>query len=153
VEEVKVQNILCCWFKHQGYSVECCEELESGNKIDLRAKSGCEEWLVEVKGDYDRKVSQYQTNFDTGMGQLLKSITRLDDRIKYAIAIPINSTERKEKFSYRLILPKYSKSLVFEVLNIHLILVRDDKSVEVIAPCKVKEVLCKIKGEKTTGST
>lgn len=104
------------------------------------AQSKDEEWFVETKGNYSTTAS-YQIDFDTGMGQLLKSITRLDDKTKYAIGIPFSSTERLEKFSYRLILPKYSKSLVFEKLNIHLILIRDDKSVEIIKPDEVRNFL------------
>jgi len=71
------------------------------------------------------------------MGQILKSISVLNEGIKYAICIPFSRTERGEKLSYRLILKKYSKSLVFELLNIHIILVRDDESIEIIYPQKV----------------
>jgi hypothetical protein len=136
VKEDEVKENISNWFKSHSYSVFCDVKSESGNKIDLLAKSKDEEWFVETKGDYSRTES-YQVDFDTGMGQLLKSITRLDGKTKYAIAIPFSSTERQDRFSYRLILPKYSKSLVFEKLNIHLILVRDDKSVEIIEPDKV----------------
>ena len=141
MNENKVKEILCDWFKGHGYSIFFDIKSESGNKIDLLAKSKYEEWFVEIKGDYDKETAQYQTNFETGMGQLLKSITRLDDKTKYAIGIPFSRTERLEKFSYRLILPKYSKSLVFEKLNIHLILIRDGKSVEIIKPDEVRDFL------------
>ena len=144
MKEAEVQQILRGWFQNRGYLVLEDAESEGGNKIDLVAKSEHEDWLVEIKGDYDRSTAQYNVNFDTGMGQLLKSITRLDSRTKYAIGIPISRTEQGEKLSYRLILPKYSRSLVFEALNIHLLLVRDDRSVEIIAPDEVRSFLSSI---------
>lgn len=141
MKEHKVQEVLIEWLQRQGYSVAENVDTGSGNKIDLVAKSEHVEWLVEAKGDYDKKTAQYIVNFDTGIGQLLKSISRLDERTKYAIAIPISRTERGEKLSYRQILPKYRRSLAFKVLNIHLLLVRDDKSVEVITPCQAMNFL------------
>ncbi len=33
--------------------------------------------------DYDRNIAQYNVNFDTGMGQILKSITTLNEETKY----------------------------------------------------------------------
>ena len=144
MREVDVQRVLSGWFRHQGYSVFENTELESGNRIDLVAKSENEDWFVEIKGDRDRSTAQFNEAFDSGMGQLLKSIIRLDARTKYAIGIPISRAERGEKLSYRRILPKYAKSLVFEVLNIHLLLVRDDRSVEVVTPSEVKAFLSSI---------
>lgn len=144
MKEAEVQRILCRWFQSQGYSVFENIKVGGGNRLDLAAESEHEDWFVEVKGDYDASTAQYSVNFNTGMGQLLRSITKLDDRTKYAMGIPFSRTERGEKLSYRLILPKYAKSLVFEVLNIHLLLVRDDRSVEVIEPGKVRGYLSSI---------
>jgi len=112
--------------------------------VDLVATKENEKWIIEVKGDYDRNTAQYNVNFDTGMGQLLKSITIIDDKTKYAICIPFSRTERGEKLSYRLILKKYSKSIIFEMLNIHLILIRDDESVEIISPKNIIKFLTSI---------
>ena len=102
--EAEVQRVLRNWFRKRGYSVLENVKLEGGNRIDFVAKSERDEWFVEVKGDYDKNVAQYSVNFDTGMGQLLKGITRLDGQTKYAIGIPISRTERGERLSYRRIL-------------------------------------------------
>ena len=142
--EGDVQKILRDWFRNNGYKVTEDEKWKAGNKVDLLAESENDTWIVEVKGDYDCDTAQYTVNFDTGLGQLLKSITQLDDQTKYAIGIPFSRTERGEKFSYRLILPKYSKSLVFEKLNIHFLLIWDDGSVEVIEPDRVNVFLGEI---------
>ena len=141
MREDEVQEIMKNWLKGRRFEVLENAQIDSGNKVDLIAKKGNEEWIIEVKGDYDRNTAQYNVNFDTGMGQILKSITTLNSETKYAICIPFSRTEQGAKFSYRLILKKYSKSLVFEVLNIYIILVRDDESVEVIHPKDVRAFL------------
>lgn len=141
MREEEVQEIIKNWLKGSRFEVSENVRINSGNKVDLIAKKGNEEWIIEVKGDYDRNTAQYNVNFDTGMGQILKSITTLNNEIRYAICIPFSRTEQGAKFSYRLILKKYSKSLVFEVLNIYIILVRDDESVEVIPPKDVRALL------------
>lgn len=141
MEEQQVQTILKEWFKDTGYNVVEHGYLDSENKIDIIARKGSECWVIEVKGDYDKNTAQYNVNFDTGMGQILKSITKLDSNTKYGICIPFSKTERREKLSYRLILPKYSKSIIFEILNLHLILVRDDGSVEIVSPNGVRSIL------------
>jgi hypothetical protein len=139
--EREVERVLERWFRGRGYSVQKDMTLEGGNEVDLVAKSAREEWFVEIKGDYDASTAQYNVNFDTGMGQLLKGITRLDDHTRYAIGIPISRAERGERLSYRLVLPKYSRSLAFQALSIHFLLVRDDESVEVVTPDRANAFL------------
>jgi len=46
MNEDKVKEILCDWFKSHGYSISFDKKSESGNKIDLVAQSKDEEWLV-----------------------------------------------------------------------------------------------------------
>ena len=144
MKEKEVQKVLKEWFENKGFKVIENVKVNSENCVDLVATKENEKWIIEVKGDYDRNTAQYNVNFDTGMGQLLKSITIIDDKTKYAICIPFSRTERGEKLSYRLILKKYSKSIIFEILNIHLILIRDDESVEIISPNNVRKFLTSI---------
>lgn len=144
MEEAHVQAIIAKWFRNRVFDVEKNSYLDTKNEIDVVAKKGLEQWIVEVKGDYDGYTAQYNVNFDTGMGQILKSITKIDSNTKYAICIPFSRTERGERLSYRLILPKYSKSVIFEMLNLHLILVRDDESVEIVLPKDVRRFLSEI---------
>lgn len=141
MNEVDACWIIKDWFEKRGFEALENVKINSENKVDLIAKKGDEEWIIEVKGDYDKRTEQYYVNFDTGMGQILKSITKQDDKTRYAICIPFSRTERGEKLSYRLILKKYSKSIVFELLNIYLILIRDDESVELIHPKDVSSFL------------
>ena len=147
MNEAVVQTILKRWFEKKGFKTIEDIQVNSGNNVDLLAKQGNEKWIIEVKGDYDKNSAQYNVNFDTAMGQILKSIIKLDDETKYCICIPFSKTENGEKLSYRLILKKYSKSLVFEMLHIHIILVRDDESVEVIHPNEVRNFFGLISSE------
>jgi len=147
MKEFEVENAVMDWFKKRGYTVEREFLGPGGNKIDMRARKNQEQWIVEAKGDYDKNTAQYNVNFDTGIGQLIKSISTVNENVNYAICIPFTKTEQREKLSYRLILPKYSKSVVFEKLNISLIFVRDDKSVEIIKSKDVKSFLSTINPE------
>lgn len=147
MNEAEVQRILKKWFEKNGFETIENVQLNSENNVDLIAKRGNEKWIIEVKGDYNRNTAQYNVNFDTGVGQILKSITTLNEERKYGICIPFSRTEKGEKLSYRLILKKYSTSIVFEVLNIHILLVRDDESVEVILPTDVRKFFGSISPE------
>lgn len=147
MDESQTLNVLKRWFEKKGFRTQKNTKSNTFNKIDLIALNELEEWLIEVKGDYEKGTAQYSVNFDTGIGQLLKSITKLNRKLKYAICIPFSKTERGERLSYRLILKKYSKSIAFELLNIHLILVRDDESVEVINPNNVRSFFVNINTE------
>ncbi len=140
MQENEVQEILVEWFENREYDVS--EEIRgpAGNRVDIVARKEEEKWIVEVKGDYN-DPAQYYVNFNTVVGQLLRSITSIQPQIHYAIAIPFSRTERGETASYRSILSQYSRSLAFELLKISLILVRDDRSIEVIEPHRVKEYL------------
>lgn len=147
MEEPEVEETLLDWFKKRGYMVEKQFLATGSNKVDIRAIKNQEQWLVEVKGDYDGSPAQYNVNFDTGIGQLIKSISVVNKNVNYATCIPFTRTEQCKQLSYRLILPKYSRSVVFEKLNITLILVRDDKSVEIIKSKDVKSFLSAISPE------
>lgn len=62
------------------------------------ARKNQEQWIVEVKGDYDRSTAQYNVNFDTGIGQLVKSISVVNENINYAICIPLSRTEQGRQY-------------------------------------------------------
>lgn len=112
-------------------------------RVDIIAKRGDTDiWIIEAKGNYDVKNPKTYTNsFEVAIAQLLKSMVKIGKRFHYAIAIPFSRTERHERFSYELILCKYTKSKFFKILNVHLILVRDDETVKIIPPKDVNSFL------------
>jgi len=83
MNEADVQRIVKKWFEIKGFETIENVQLNSENSVDLIAKQGNKKWIIEVKGDYDRNIAQYNVNFDTGMGQILKSITTLNEETKY----------------------------------------------------------------------
>jgi len=110
-------------------------------RVDIIASGDNDTWIIEAKGDYDKNPRSYTHSFESAIAQLLKSMVKVEKRVHYAIAIPFSRTERHERFSYRLVLCKYTKSKFFEILNVYLILVRDDKTVKIISPKEVNRFL------------
>jgi len=170
MKEKKVVEIVDEWFQEQGFTTRLNdvafktayeelkgkgEELIKGEKkvrihpfiphrltkVDIVANDDSDTWIIEAKGDYDKNPRSYTHSFESAIAQLLKSMVKIGKRFHYAIAIPFSRTERHERFSYRLVLCKYTKSKFFEILNVHLILVRDDKTVEIISPKDVNRFL------------
>ncbi|NVM28272.1 MAG: hypothetical protein HWN65_05480 [Candidatus Helarchaeota archaeon] len=148
MDETAARQILVNWFKKKGYEVIEDEIMPGGNEIDLLAFKGLgDRWLVEVKGEDYSRTESYQVDFDTAMGQLMKSVLTLESGFRYAVCIPYSRTERGERLSYRRVLHQYRESMVFEALHISLIIIREDQSVEVIAPKDVRSFLQKIDPE------
>ncbi len=169
MNEDKVVEIVDNWFRQQGFTIRRDdvafktvyeelrgkeEELIKGEakvrtysviphrltKVDIIASDDNNTWIIEVKGDYDNPKS-YTRSFEVAIAQLLKSMVKVGKRFHYAIAIPFSRTERHKRVSYELILCKYTKSKFFEILNVHLILVRDDETVKIIPPKGVNSFL------------
>jgi len=163
MKEAKVVEIVDKYFRQQGFTIRKNdvafktayeeligkdEELFKGKtkvriypfiphrltRVDIIASDDNDTWIIEAKGDYNKNPRTYTNSFETAIAQLLKSMVKVGERFHYAIAIPFSRTERHERFSYELILCKYTKSKFFEILNVHLILVRDDETVEIISP-------------------
>lgn len=170
MKEDKVIEIVDEWFQQQGFTTRlnnvafktAYEELKGKEeewikgeakvriypiiphrvtKVDIIANDDSDTWIIEAKGDYDKNPRTYTNSFEAAIAQLLKSMVKIGKRFHYAIAIPFSRTEKRERFSYRLVLCKYTKSKFFEILNVHLILVRDDKTVEIISPKDVNRFL------------
>ena len=170
MKEDKVVEIVSDWFQQQGFTIRLKdvafktayeelkgEEVEWGKgnekvrikpfiphrltRVDIIASDDNDTWIIEAKEDYDKNPRTYTHSFETAIAQLLKSMVKIGKRFHYAIAIPFSRTEKRERFSYKLILCKYTKSQFFQKLNIHLILVRDNKTVEVIEPKDVNRFL------------
>ncbi|MDH5743165.1 MAG: hypothetical protein OEZ52_06450 [Candidatus Aminicenantes bacterium] len=95
MNEAHVQDILVSWLRKNGYGVRADFVMPSGNKIDVVADKDGDMWLVEVKGDYDKNTAQYNVNFDTALGQIIKSVMIVDKEIKYGICIPFSDMNRK----------------------------------------------------------
>lgn len=170
MNEGKVVEVVDKWFREQGFTTRlndvafktAYEELKGKEeefikgkkkvriypfiphrltKVDIVANDDSDTWIIEAKGDYDKNPRSYTHSFEAAIAQLLKSMVRIEKRFHYAIAIPFSRTEKRDKFSYRLVLCKYTKSKFFKILNVHLILVQDDETVKIIPPKDVNRLL------------
>ena len=103
-------------------------------------------WLQEKEryltacGDYPRP-EDYILRFDAAMDELISYSQTAPGFPQLGLAVAFSSTERRSDHSYRRVLKKYTRSIVFADLHIHLLLVREDQSLEVIMPGEVNAFL------------
>lgn len=138
MREKKAQKLMMKYLKKKGYNAAEKKKLISGN-VDIFAEKDEEQWVIEVKGDYDKSSAQYNVNFQTLIGQISKHQT--NEKRKYGIVIPITRTENGETLSYRRILTQYANSDFFEKNKINLFVIKDDESIQRIKPEMVKDYL------------
>lgn len=97
-------------------------------------------WFIVGDGDHP-KSDDYIRSFDSLMDNMVAH-ARSDQKNTYlGIAIAFSSAEKGDKRSYRQILKKYTRSVVFTDLQIHLLLVREDGTAEMIVPIEVNNFL------------
>jgi hypothetical protein len=131
----KTQVVASCtaWFQQQGFTIDPAEMLDARWHVEGSARRGPEHWLVCAVGDCaDEK--QYLFDFDDCIDRLITTNARLGRDVRMGAALPFSSTENGRDLSYRRALKKYSNSIIFIDLDISLLLVRDDATVELVAP-------------------
>jgi len=138
--EHQVQKIVCKWLRDQGYIVieNCTDDPNIFDDItkcrtsktfgiDIVAQKSSEKWIIQVKGETKGGTAAGEVDFYTGIGQLLRYMTKINEKTHYALAIPSTPhfTNVLQKF-------RYSKAIL--ILKLHLILVNRDGSVKLIPP-------------------
>ncbi len=112
--EAFVQTSIEKHFEVQGY------DFEKDGQVDLIVVKGSDKWIIEAKG-----VSEaIGTDFNTCLGQLVKSMTSSES--KYAIAIPKHPKYKRQC----LLLSSYFRELV----QLYILVVGDDGEVQIIKP-------------------
>jgi hypothetical protein len=102
---------------------------ESGNLLYAEPDG----WRIALAPDVPDEMD-YLKQFEQAMGLLVAAQAETESQLNLGLALAFSSTQRGETLSYRRALKKYSSSVVFTDLNIHLLFVRDDASVEVLPP-------------------
>ena len=92
--------------------------------------------FVTGLGDHP-EPDAYIRAFDGAMDVLVAYAGSVEEMPQLGLALAFSSAERGEDTSYRQVMKKYTRSVVFEDLQIHLLLARDDGSVEDIPPGEV----------------
>lgn len=85
----------------------------------------------------------YLLAFERGMQALIEAAAS-DASHQLGLALAFGSTESRQPISYRRALKKYSNSIVFEDLGIHLLLARSEKRVMMLPPGEVSAFLHKL---------
>ena len=129
----KLQVLASCkqWFNAQGYDLDEGIEVSVGWRVDISAIREEAHWLVTALGD-SLDERQYLYDFDGAIDRLIGTSAQLERDAFMAVALPFSSTENGLDLSYRRALKKYSNSIIFLDLNISLLLVREDTSLQML---------------------
>lgn len=106
----------------------------------LRALNNGAGWLISICEDKGAP-QEYLYSFDAAMDALIREQASTAASVKLAAAVAFASTMRKDDLSYRKALKKYSRSIIFPDLGIHLLLLHAHGGLEVITPEKVNAFL------------
>ena len=123
------------WLASSGYA---------SSRATTRADSVCtwggaEKWFVVLRADQNEAM-QYQRCFDDAIdGVITRNHQPNKTPLKLGVALAFSSTIRRDPLSYRAAMKKFSRSTVFDDLGIHVMLVNDDHSVELLEPGDVNE--------------
>ncbi len=96
---------------------------------DLVADSGSKRWIIEAKGDYSGSADYYVDLF-TGVGQIASRMNHRPVQVRFGFAVPYSRIESGEKPNAKATLLKLKGSDMWKRLELWLILVRDDGSLD-----------------------
>lgn len=128
MNQIDLISVVSNWCGDNGSNFTTAENIENLH----RASKGEEHWRIVVRADQDAPDDCLH-QFESGMDELIAGQSESYPDTNFGYAISFTSTENGDTTSYRRPLKKYSKSIVFDDLNIHLFLARDNGTVEVIA--------------------
>ena len=137
METRAVHQAVSHWLSRLGYaSVRATTRRDS-----LRTWGSDAEWFVVLRGDL-KDSFDYVRKFDDAIDAVITRNRAANNLpVKLGVAVAFSSTLRGDKFSYRKALKKYTSSIVLMDLKIHLLLVRDDLSLELILPEEINRFL------------
>lgn len=99
--------------------------------------------FVAARGDQPQPPD-YIRAFDAAMDELIAHAGASAQPPVLGLALAFSSTERGAEASFRRVLKKYTRSVVFADLGVHLLLVRDDGFVWEIPPAQVNAFLANL---------
>jgi len=96
-------------------------------------------WTLALCPD-NADAAGYLLAFERGMEVLIEAAAGVASH-QLGLALAFESTESRQPISYRRALKKYSNSIVFEDLGIHLLLARSERRVMMLPPEEVTAFL------------
>lgn len=103
---------------------------------DLVGDDGTTRWVVEAKGDFDA-TQQYYVNVPCGLAQIASRMRHRWEGLRFGYALPYTRIEQGVSPNAKMALSAFGGCDMWERLEIWLLLVRDDGTVEEVPPSDV----------------
>jgi len=138
MEKIDMAAALGRYFQIQNYLYSELGEAINGESLRIFRLEHY--WSIVILGHSGTPNDQLR-NFETAMQYLVEKRESNSIDHKLGIAINFNPMIEKQNNSYRKVLKKYSRSVVFEDLSIHLFIFLDGKIVRQIDSTEINEFL------------
>jgi hypothetical protein len=132
--ESDVLTTLIRYLKESGWKVSEGFPVDGG-RVDVYAERQGEVWLIEAKGEDKGGYTSAEMNFQMGLGQIMSRMKYRE--YEYALAFPLTSNFAK-------VLKKYRGSYAFEKLGVHLFIIKEDRTCNIVLAKDIYELLDKI---------
>src|SRR3990172_123030 len=123
-------------FKAQGF----VEDTNQSPGLHLNLQRGDERWSLALCPDKTEGMA-YLGAFEVAMQKIVDAKQRGEKKLRLGLGIAFASTAQGKSPSYRRALKKYSNSIVFEDLGLHLFLVTGEGAVDELIPQEVNPFL------------
>jgi hypothetical protein len=130
VDLSQLRQTLATYFKAEGY------ELRRSLDMDMHISNGAENWELALCADREEGMA-YLGAFGAAMQKVIDAKQSDGGKTKFGVGISFGSTAAGKHPSYRRALKKYSNSIVFEDLGLHLFLVDESGEVMELEPSVV----------------
>ncbi|HLD93634.1 MAG TPA: hypothetical protein VI703_05495 [Anaerolineales bacterium] len=127
MDNAELRTALSKHFAPEGFTT-----VESGD-LDLELTNGAERWGLTLCADREEGMA-YLGAFEAAMQRMVDAHQAGDANLRLGIGIAFGSTAGGQHPSYRRALKKYSNSIVFEDLGLHLFLVHENGAVMELEP-------------------
>jgi len=125
-----LRNALSKYLQREGFSVA-----ETGS-MDLELAKSDERWGLALCPEREEGMA-YLGSFEAAMQKMMDAHLTGDAKLHLGIGVDFGSTAAGKHPSYRRALKKYSNSIVFEDLGLHLFLVQTGGEVMNLEPSEV----------------
>jgi hypothetical protein len=116
------------------------EAAETPAGLDIGFQKGAEIWGLALCPDREGGTA-YLGAFEAAMQKVVDARRSGPEPMRLGLGLAFESTAGGQSPSYRRALKKYSNSIVFEDLGLHLLLITSTQAVDVLAPEEVNPFL------------
>jgi hypothetical protein len=130
VDLSQLRQTLATYFEAEGY------EPRQSQDLDMQFSNGTENWGLALCADREEGMA-YLGAFEAAMQKVIDAKQSDGGKTKFGLGIAFGSTAAGKHPSYRRALKKYSNSIVFEDLGLHILLVDESGRVIELEPSGV----------------